>query len=136
MRFSSKIRSFGRARDAWRSRRAFESGAVPVCEISRRLIGAFKKGKQRRVRVRRGADSVIGQKEFAQTFMEEGGLGLDGASSKALRRRVGIGIESGIIDAAATGPKTAAAHFMRIGLAHDRIGKTGRAARMRRRPPP
>jgi hypothetical protein len=136
MRFSSKSGSIGRARDAWYSKRAFESGAVPVCEIGRRLIGAFKKGKQSRVRVRRGADSVIGQKELAQTFMEEGGLWLDGSSSKALRRRVGIGIESGIIDAAAAGPKTGAAHFMRIGLAHHRIGKTGRAARMWRRPLP
>ena len=52
MRFSSKLGSFGRARAAWYSKRAFESGAVPVSEISRRLIGAFKKGKQRRIRVR------------------------------------------------------------------------------------
>ena len=127
---TSKLRSFGRARDAWYSKRAFESGAVPVCEISRRLIGAFKKGKQRRVRVRRGADGVIGQKELAQTFVEEGGLGLDGVASKTLGNGIGIGIESGVIDAAAPGPKTGAAHFMRIGLAHDLVGKTGRAARM------
>jgi hypothetical protein len=64
---TSKLRSFGRARDAWYSKRAFESGAVPVCEISRRLIGAFKKGKQRRVRVRRGPDGVIGQEKLSQT---------------------------------------------------------------------
>ena len=78
-----------------------------MCEISRRLIGAFKKGKQSRVRVRRGADGVIGQKKFAQTFVEEGGLGLDGVASKTLGNGIGIGIESGIIDAAAPGQKPA-----------------------------
>jgi len=60
---------------------------------------------QRRVRVRRGADGVIGQKELAQTFVEEGGLGLDGVASKTLGNGIGIGIESGVIDAAAPGPK-------------------------------
>jgi hypothetical protein len=45
-------------------------------KIGRRLIGAFKKGKQRRVRVRRGADGVIRQEKLSQTFVEEGGLGL------------------------------------------------------------
>src|SRR5271169_1291683 len=107
---TSKLRSFGRARDAWYSKRAFESGAVPVCEIGRRLIGALEKGKQHRVRVGRGADGVIGQKELAQTFVEEGGLGRGGVASKTLRNGIGIGIESGIIDAAAPGPKTGAAH--------------------------
>jgi hypothetical protein len=70
-------------------------------EIGRRLIGAFKKGKQRRVRVRRGADGVIGQEKLSQTFVEEGALGLDGVASKTLGSWIGIGIESGVIDAAA-----------------------------------
>ena len=68
---------------------------VARVEISRRLIGAFKKGKQRRVRVRRGADGVIGQKELAQTFVEEGGLGRGGVASKTLGK--GIGIVLGIV---------------------------------------
>jgi len=62
--------------------------------VSRRLIGAFKKGKQRRVRVRRGADGAIGQKELAQTFVEEGGLGRGGVSSKTLGKGIEIVLPS------------------------------------------
>ena len=43
---TSKLRSFGRARDAWYSKRAFESGAVPVCEISRRLTKPFSRRRE------------------------------------------------------------------------------------------
>src|SRR6478609_8865952 len=96
----------------WLARWAFQRLAVPFRGIGRSLVCALQEFQEGAVGIGGGAHCVIGQKEFAKRFAEEGGIwsGLDRAITGRLG--IGIGIERGIIDRAAARPEAGAAFLV------------------------
>src|SRR5688572_31536684 len=78
------------ARNARNCSRTFESGSIPFRSFSGRLVRALHEGEQRRVRVRCGADHVVGQQELSEFLAEVGALWLDRAFTKPGRCRVRV----------------------------------------------
>src|SRR4051794_19585618 len=82
-------RFFGGSRDPARPELftdgAFKTTAIPAAEIGGGAVGAFKKGHQRRLRVRRFPDGVIGQQELSQLRIEIRSPGSARRIAKAFR---------------------------------------------------
>jgi hypothetical protein len=72
---------------------ALQRGPIPGTSIGRGLIGVLQERQQSFVRIARGPDGVVGQKEFAKRFVIERLLRLDGVVAEAIGRRVSVGIE-------------------------------------------
>ena len=53
-----------------RDRLALERRAVPVGEVGGGVVGRLEEARQRRFRIGRGADRLIGQDEFAERLVE------------------------------------------------------------------
>ncbi len=85
-----------------------QSRAVPMAEVGGSIVGALKEGQQRRVRVRRGANRLVGKDELAKRGIEARLLGRDFRVRKAIWRGTGIGVERSAFDAAAARPEACA----------------------------
>ena len=114
---------------------AFQSGAVPLAVVRRRRIGALEELHQRLPWVARGSHPIVRQDELAKLLAEERLDRAHRGGGKAFWRRIGIGVESRVIDRPAARPEAGARHFMGIGFPGHGIGQMRHAAGMGRGAP-
>src|SRR5436190_23711581 len=112
-----------------------ESGTVPLRQRRSGVISALRKFQDRFVWRFRPTYVVVRQNEFAQLRMKRSRRRLYFCISETIGRRIGIGIEERRGNLVVARPETETAHFLRIGLAGDRVGQMGDPAGMRRRRP-
>src|SRR5438874_6909597 len=112
-----------------------EGGAVPLRQRRSGVISALREFPDRIVWRLRAASILIRQNEFAQLRMKRRGGWLNFCIRETIGRRIGVGIEECRGNLVVARPQTKTAHFLRIGLAGDRVGQMGDAAGMRRRRP-
>src|SRR5436305_11300510 len=112
-----------------------EGGAVPLRQRGSGIINALREFQDRIVWRLPPANILIQQNEFAQLRMKRRRGWLYFCIRETIGRRIGVGIEECRGNLVVARPGTETAHFLRIGLAGDRVGQMGDAARMWRRGP-
>src|SRR5262249_31158252 len=107
------------SRYALQARTAFQLGAVPAGRLGGCLVRALQEREQGGIRGRRGPPPVVREQKFTERLVE-GGTGRP--HRKALERgrgRIGVRVESRMVDPIAAWPETGAAYLVRVGLLHD-----------------
>src|SRR5437773_11237844 len=112
-----------------------EGGAVPLRQRGSGVISALREFQDHIVWRLRAANILIRQNEFAQLRMKRSRGWLYFCIRETIGRRISVGIEECRGNLVVARPETETAHFLRIGLAGDRIGQMRDATRMRRRGP-
>src|SRR5213595_3953100 len=112
-----------------------EGGTVPLRQRRSGVISALREFQDRIVWRLRAANILIRQNEFAQLRMKRSRRRLYFRIGETIGRWIGVGIEERRGNLVVARPETETAHFLRIGLAGDRVGQMGDAAGMRRRRP-
>src|SRR5438046_2153313 len=112
-----------------------EGGTVPLCQRGSSVISPLSKLQDRIVGRFRAANILIRQNEFAQLRMKRSRRRLYFRIGETIGRWIDVGIEEHRGNLVVARPETETAHFLRIGLAGDRVGQMGDPAGMRRRGP-
>src|SRR4030095_15147000 len=109
----------------------FQCITVPFPQVRGSVVGALRKVEKDFIRLFSSAHRVVRQDELPQLRLVESGLWLNFRLCKSLRLRIRIGIEEWRRRSRVAGPKTEAAHFLRVGLARDLVWQMRDSARVR-----
>src|ERR1700761_9295324 len=110
--------------------RSLKVSSLPTGEVGGSLVGTLQEGQERRVRIRTGANGLVWQQEFSELGVERRGRWFDLGKVEAIRCRISIAVEGGMIDA---WPKAGTRNFAAICFPSHGVGHVRHAARMRRR---
>jgi len=102
----------------------FESTPIPMPAVCCRVVGALQKRKQGGIRISRETHRFIGQYKLTHLCIECGLYRRYSSLPIARWFRIGVAIEDRL-DAGCSRPESAAADFMRIGIASYPIRQTG-----------
>src|SRR5262245_1917677 len=94
----------------------FQRIAIPSSQVRCRLICCLQKVEKRPIRRFRLTYGVVGKDESAEVRGVKRLARFDWYFRKTIRLGIAVGIEAGIRNRAAAGPKPAATDFMRVRL--------------------
>src|SRR6266699_2684510 len=109
----------------------FQCITVPFPQLRGSVVGALRKVEKDLIRLFSSAHRVVRQDELPQLRLVESGLWVNFRLCKSRRFRIRIGIEEWRRRSRVAGPKTEAAHFLRVGLARDLVCQMRDSTRMR-----
>src|SRR5882757_1612374 len=114
----------------------FQCITVPLPQLRCSVVGALRKVQKDFIRLFSGAHCVVRQNELPQLHLVESRVWLNFRLSESRWFRIRIRIEEWRRCSRVAGPKTEAAHFLRVGFARDLVWQMRDSARMGRRWPP
>src|SRR6266576_2091917 len=109
----------------------FQCITVPFPQLRCSVVDALRKVEKDFIRLFSGAHCVVRQNELPQLRLVESRVWLNFRLSETRGLRIRIRIEEWRRCSRVAGPKTEAAHFLRVGLARDLVRQMRDSARMR-----
>src|SRR5262245_12043187 len=107
-----------------------QCGAVPLPQLRGGVVGALREVEEDLIRLFSGAHRIVRKYEFVQLGFIKTCVWLNFRLRESRRFRVRVGVEDWRRCGGVPGPKTQAAHFLRIRLARDLVRQVRDPARM------
>src|SRR4029453_641675 len=108
-----------------------QCSTVPLPQLRGSVVGVLRKIEKDFIRLFSSADRVVGQDEFPQLGLIESRVCLNFRLCETRWFRICIRIEEWRRRRRIAGPKTEAAHFLRVGLACNLVRQVRHSAGMR-----
>ena len=85
--------------------RSVKARSLPMGKVGGRFVRTLQEGQERSVRIGAGANRGVRQQEFSKLSVERRGLRRNLGKVEAVRHRISVAVEGGMID---TGPEARA----------------------------